>query len=60
MPYHNRPLRLSDPMPFGKHEDEEIEDIIYDHPDYMAWLVRDEIIKLDSEVIKVLEDRKII
>ena len=60
MPYHNRPLRLSDIMPFGKHEGEEIEDMVIDHPNYMAWVVNEEIIKLDSEVIKLLEKRKII
>ena len=47
-------------MPFGKHEGDEIEDIIIDHPNYMVWVVEQEIINLDTEVIKVLEDRKII
>lgn len=54
------PLRLSDKMPFGKHKGEEIEDLIYDHPGYMSWLFEEEIVVLDVEVIKQMEDRKII
>jgi len=58
MPYPS--LRLSDSMPFGKHKGEEIEDLIYDQPGYLAWCVNDEVVEFDSEVIKQLEDRKII
>ena len=54
------PLRLSDSMPFGKHKGEEIEDLIYDQPGYLAWCVSEEVVVLDSEVIKQLEDKKII
>ena len=60
MPYHNRPLRLSDTMPFGKHEGKQIEDLIYDDSGYLAWLVNEEVIALDAEVIKILEEKKII
>ena len=60
MGYHNRPLRLDNHMPFGKHDGEQIEDLIDDQPGYMAWLVENEIIALDAEVIKKLEERKII
>lgn len=55
-----RPLRLSDPMPFGKHKGEEIEDLIYDQPNYLAWCVNEEIVTFDGEVTKQLEDKKII
>lgn len=54
------PLRLSDSMPFGKHEGEEIEDLIYDDPGYMSWLFSEEVVVLDVEVIKQMEERKII
>jgi len=54
------PLRLSDSMPFGKHKGEEIEDLIYDQPGYLAWCVNEEVVIFDSEVIKQLEDKKII
>lgn len=60
MGYHNRPLRLSDIMPFGKHDGKQIEDLIYDEPGYMAWVVNEEVINLDPEVIKILEERKVI
>ena len=55
-----RPLRLSDSMPFGKHKGDEIEDLIYDNPSYLAWCVNEEVIEFDDEVIKQLEDKKII
>ncbi len=55
-----RPLRLSDSMPFGKYKGEEIEDLIYDQPGYLAWCVEEEVIIFDEEVIKQLEDKKII
>lgn len=55
-----RPLRLTDTMPFGKHKGEQIEDLIYDQPGYMAWLVEEDVVTLDHEVVKILEDRKVI
>lgn len=55
-----RKLRLSDAMPFGKHKGEEIEDLIYDHPNYLAWCFNEEVVSFDGEVIKQLEENKII
>lgn len=46
-------------MPFGKHKGKEIEDLIGDHPSYLAYLVN-EGVEFDIEVIKQLEDKKII
>jgi len=53
-------LRLSDVMPFGKHKGQEIEDLIHDHPDYLAWCVNEEVVNFDEEVINQLSERKII
>lgn len=53
-------LRLSDTMKFGKHKGEEIEDLLYDDPSYLVWLVEEEVVELDSEVIEQMEQRKLI
>lgn len=55
-----RPLGLSDSMPFVKHKGREIEDLIYDEPNYLAWCVNEEIVVFDDEVTKQLEEKKII
>lgn len=55
-----RPLRLSDMMPFGKHQGQQIEDLIYDQPSYMAWVFNDSSCELDTEVTRVMEEQKII
>ncbi len=47
-------------MPFGKHKGEQIEDLIYDEPNYMAWLYNEEVVEFDIYVIQELEEKKII
>lgn len=47
-------------MPFGKHQGSMIEDIIDDDPDYMAWMYENDIVTFDLEVIRKLEDNKVI
>ncbi len=54
------PLRLDSLMPFGKYLGEQVEDLIYDDPSYLAWCVSEEVTPFDDEVIKKLEERKII
>ncbi len=54
------PLKLTDFMPFGIHKGEQIEDMLYDHPGYLAWCVENEVIDFDDEVMKQLNERKII
>lgn len=34
-----RELRLNDPMPFGKHKDKTLKNIIDTHPTYITWLI---------------------
>lgn len=55
-----KPLRLSDTMPFGKYKGEQIEDLIYDEPNYIAWLYNEEVVEFDIYVIQELEEKKII
>ncbi len=53
-------LRLDDIFEFGKHIGDEVEDVIEEDPQYMAWLDEEEVIEFDPEVIAVLEKKKII
>jgi uncharacterized protein (DUF3820 family) len=53
-------LRLTDTMPFGKYKGQEIEDLLYEAPNYLAWCANEEIVQFDEEVIKQMEDRKLI
>ncbi len=52
--------RLTDHISFGKYKGEQIEDLIYDDPGYMAWLYEEEVIAFDEEVIRIMEERKIV
>lgn len=56
----NRPFFLNTIMPFGSHQGEMIEDMLDDEPDYLAWLYQCDNIEFDLEVIREMEDRKII
>ena len=56
----NQCLRLTDTMPFGKHKGEQIEDLIYDYPSYLSWLFEESVVVFDEEVLKILEERKVI
>jgi hypothetical protein len=55
-----RPLRLTDVFKFGKYKDGQVEDIIYDDPGYMAWCVNESVVSFDEEVMRQLEEMKII
>ena len=53
-------LGLADTMPFGKHQGEQIEDLLYDDPTYLTWLFDGEMVSFDCEVIKKMGDFKLI
>jgi len=53
-------LELSSLMPFGKYKDEQVEDLIYDQPRYITWCYENEVVSFDVDVIRKLEDRKLI
>lgn len=53
-------LRLTSSMPFGKHKGEQIEDLLYDSPAYMTWLAEETDVEFDVEVIKTMEELKLI
>ncbi len=45
---------------FGKHEGNQIEDIIEDDPRYIVWMYEQDNFGFDDDVIKVLEKKKLI
>lgn len=53
-------LSLDDILKFGKHKGEQVEDLIYDEPSYMAWLYQEEVAEFEPETIKLMEERKVI
>jgi len=56
----NRILYLNSTMPFGVHTGEMIEDMLDDEPGYLTWLYENSVVEFDLEVIREMEDRKII
>ncbi len=53
-------VRLSDVLDFGKYKGEQVEDLLDDDPQYLAWCHDNDVIEFDVEVIAELEKRKII
>lgn len=53
-------LGLDDVMPFGKYKGEQIEDLIEDHPEYLAWCFDNNVVEFNNSVISKMLDRKII
>ncbi len=51
--------KLCDCMFFGKHEGQQIEDIIEDDPNYITWMYESGF-SFDDESIALMEDKKII
>ena len=52
-------MSLEDEFKFGAHQDEQLEDVIEDDPDYIAWLVRDEVVDFDEEVLELISKKGI-
>ena len=57
---HSKPLGMDSILNFGKHEGEQIEDLIEDDPEYLAWLIEDRQKEFDEEVMQVLTKKRII
>ena len=45
-------------LDFGKHEGEQVEDIVEDHPDYVRWLIDNGFGRFGAAVIEALEKRE--
>jgi len=44
---------------FGKHKNEQVEDVIEDDPEYIRWVVENNVIEFDEETLELISKRKI-
>lgn len=51
---------LDDHVPFGTYEGQQIEDMLDDHPSWLAWAYELDVIEFDIDVINEMQKRKII
>ena len=52
-------LGLDDLFPFGKHEGEQVEDVIHDDPSYIEWMVTNEVFEFDNEALELITKKGI-
>lgn len=52
-------MGLEDTFTFGKHKGDQLEDVIQDDPDYIAWLAEDGVVDFDEETLELLAKRGI-
>ena len=45
---------MSDLMPWGQYEGTEIEELVADDPQYLKWLMEEEKIQFDEEVVELV------
>lgn len=53
-------LSLTDLFPFGKFKGQQVEDIIYDNPNYIIRLIEEEVVTFDQNAQELLEELKIV
>ena len=44
---------------FGKHKNEQVEDVIEDDPQYIRWLIENGIVQFDDETLEVISKKGI-
>jgi hypothetical protein len=44
---------------FGKHKGNQVEDVINDDPEYIAWLVEEDIVEFDEETLELISKKGI-
>jgi len=54
------PLCMEDTLDFGKHAEEQIEDILQDDPQYLVWMYNNDVRQFEQDVIDALAERKLI
>ena len=52
-------LGLDDLLPFGKHEGQQVEDVIHDDPSYIEWIVAGGVFDFDEETLELITKRGI-
>lgn len=53
-------LGLDDEFTFGKHRERQVEDVIEDDPSYIAWLVENDKVEFDEEVLELITRKGIV
>jgi cell fate (sporulation/competence/biofilm development) regulator YlbF (YheA/YmcA/DUF963 family) len=44
---------------FGKYKDQQLEDVIEDHPEYIGWLCEFEVVEFDEEAMELISKKGI-
>jgi len=44
---------------FGKHKNQQVADVIEDDPDYIRWVVENNVIEFDEETLELISKRRI-
>ncbi len=44
---------------FGKHKNEQVEDVIEDDPEYIRWLIENDVVQFDDEALELIAKKKI-
>ena len=52
-------MKLDDMFMFGKHITQQLEDVIEDDPDYIEWLVNNEVVNFDEETLELISKKGI-
>jgi len=55
--YPARPIMgLYDTFAFGKHGGKKLEGVVDTYPGYIAWLIKNNVVEFDEEVIELIEE----
>lgn len=52
-------MSLESIFTFGKHKGEQLEDVIHDDPDYVEYLIMNEVVGFDEEACELITKRGI-
>lgn len=52
-------MKLESIFTFGKHKNEQVEDVIEDDPEYIRWLVENDVVQFDEETLELLSKKRI-
>lgn len=52
-------MGLEDEFDFGKHKGKQLEDVIEDHPGYIEWLCKSEVVEFDEETLELISKKGI-
>lgn len=53
-------MGLEDIFKFGKHQGEQLEDVIEDDPGYVTWLAEENVVDFDEQTLQVLTSKGLI